>query len=356
MAGRRAVTDRSALTGRSDYDDRYGVPMAENARSARTRLYRGGKLVLEGFPVAEISDHLCEPDAVVWLDLCAPAAADFDTITEEFGLHELAVEDARHEHQRPKLDRYRDHCFLSMYAVCAGRGGEELSVSELSVFVTRNALITVRPDDRFDMDDVVVRWDNAAALAEHGVGFLLHGLLDQVVDGHFRAVQEMDDRIEEIEEGLFDGNAGEAQDVQRAAFALRKNLVRLRRIVLPMREMVNTLMRRDLHFVSEPMVPYYQDVYDHVLRVSEWTESLRDMVGSIMETNLTIQGNRMNMIMKKVTSWASIVAVPTAVTGFYGQNVPYPGFGTEWGFVASTGITVVLSIGLYVGFKRRDWI
>ncbi|WP_243638910.1 magnesium transporter CorA family protein [Streptacidiphilus pinicola] len=330
--------------------------MAENDRIARTRLYRDGKLELEGFPLPEISDHLAEPGTVVWLDLCAPTAADFATITEEFGLHELAVEDARHEHQRPKLDRYGDHCFLSMYAVCAGRGGEELNVSELSVFVTANALITVRPDDRFDMDDVVVRWDNAPTLTQHGVGFLLHGLLDQVVDGHFRAVQEMDDRIEEIEEGLFDADMGASQDVQRAAFALRKNLVRLRRIVLPMREMVNTLMRRDLHFVSEQMVPYYQDVYDHVLRVSEWTESLRDMVGSIMETNLTIQGNRMNMIMKKVTSWASIVAVPTAVTGFYGQNVPYPGFGTQWGFYASTGVTIAISVALYFGFKRRDWI
>jgi magnesium transporter len=330
--------------------------MAETARSARTRLYRDGKLVLEDFSLPEISDHLAESGTVVWLDLCGPTPADFETITEEFGLHELAVEDARHEHQRPKLDRYADHCFLSMYAVCAGRGGEELNISELSLFVTANALITVRQDDRFDMDDVVVRWDNAPALAEHGVGFLLHGLLDQVVDGHFRAVQEMDDRIEEIEEGLFDGSAGAVEDVQRAAFALRKNLVRLRRIVLPMREMVNTLMRRDLHFVTDQMMPYYQDVYDHVLRVSEWTESLRDMVGSIMETNLTIQGNRMNMIMKKVTSWASIVAVPTAVTGFYGQNVPYPGFGTEWGFWCSTGITVAISVALYLGFKRRDWI
>ncbi|MEY9875200.1 magnesium transporter [Streptacidiphilus sp. MAP12-33] len=330
--------------------------MAETARSARTRLYRDGKLELEGFPVPEISDHLAEPGTLVWLDLCAPSPKDFETITEEFGLHELAVEDARHEHQRPKLDRYRDHCFLSMYAVCAHQGGEELSVSELSVFVTDKALITIRPDDRFDMDEVVARWDDGAALAENGVGYLLHGLLDQVVDGHFRAVQEMDDRIEEIEEGLFDGSAGSTEDIQRATFALRKNLVRLRRIVLPMREMVNTLMRRDLRIVCDPMMPYYQDVYDHVLRVTEWTESLRDMVGSIMETNLTIQGNRMNMIMKKVTSWASIVAVPTAVTGFYGQNVPYPGFGTEWGFLVSTGVTVALSVGLYLGFKRRDWI
>jgi magnesium transporter len=103
------------------------------------------------------------------------------------------------------------------------------------------------------------------------------------------------------------------------------------RVVLPMREVVNSLMRRDLHVVTEPLHPYYQDIYDHVLRATEWTESLRDLVTTILETNLTIQGNRMNIITKKVTSWAAIIAVPTFVTGLYGMNVPYPGFASTWG-------------------------
>ncbi|MCW2585980.1 MAG: Mg2 transporter protein CorA family protein, partial [Frankiales bacterium] len=122
------------------------------------------------------------------------------------------------------------------------------------------------------------------------------------------------------------------EDVQRRSYELRKSLVLLRRVVLPMREVVNTLLRRDLHLVDDEMGPYFQDVYDHVLRATEWTESLRDLVTSILETNLTIQGNRLNIITKKVTSYAAIIAVPTAVTGFYGQNVPYPGFGKQWGF------------------------
>ncbi|WP_037568680.1 magnesium transporter CorA family protein [Phaeacidiphilus oryzae] len=321
---------------------------------ARTRLYRAGKLDLEDFPVEDISEYLPQSDVVVWLDLCDPTDEDFVRIEEEFGLHELAVEDARHQHQRPKLDRYPTHCFLSMYAVCGVE--DRLETCALSVFVTPNALITVRASDRFDIDEVVARWDDSRELAEHGVGFLLHGLLDVLVDGHFVAVRELDDRIEDLEDLLFSEDSREARDVQRHSFALRKSLVRLRRVALPMREMVNTLIRRDLHLVADPMVPYYQDVYDHVLRVAEWTDSLRDMVGSVMETNLTIQGNRMNLIMKKLAGWASIVAVPTAVTGFYGQNVPYPGFGTHWGFLASCLVTVGISVGLYLVFRRRDWI
>jgi magnesium transporter len=144
--------------------------------------------------------------------------------------------------------------------------------------------------------------------------------------------------------------------VQRRSFELRRTLVLFRRVVLPMREVVNTLMRRDLDFVDEAMGPYFQDVYDHVLRATEWTESLRDLVSSIMETNLTIQGNRLNTITKKVTSWAAIIAVPTAITGFYGQNLPYPGFAHLSGFYASTALIVGLSTFLYILFHHIDWL
>ncbi len=322
---------------------------------ARTRLYRSGNLEREDFPVHDISDYVCDPTCTVWLDLCDPTSDDFAMITEEFGLHALAVEDAGHEHQRPKLDRYRTHLFLSAYAVGSGSEGA-LVCSEVAVFITENALITIRKGEHLDMEQVVARWDETPDLAKHGVGYLVHGLLDYLVDGHFQAVQDLDDRIEALEDLLFEDGRDQIRSVQRESFELRKNLVRLRRVVLPMREVVNTLLRRDLHVVSEPLMPYYQDVYDHVLRATEWTESLRDLVTSVMETNLTIQGNRMNLIMKKVTSWASIIAVPTAVTGFYGQNVPYPGFGTHSGFYESTAVMVALSAVLYFSFKRRDWI
>jgi magnesium transporter len=119
---------------------------------------------------------------------------------------------------------------------------------------------------------------------------------------------------------------------------------------------VNTLMRRDLHVIDEGMAPYFQDVYDHVLRATEWTESLRDLVTTILETNLTLQGNRLNTVMKKVTSWAAIIAVPTAVTGFYGQNVRFPGFGQWSGFVTSVVLMAGLSGGLYLIFRKRDWL
>jgi magnesium transporter len=321
----------------------------------RTRLYRKGVLESEGFDVADVSDHLADPSAVVWFDLCEPSAADLASISEELGLHPLAVEDAVQRHQRPKLDRYASHLFVTAYSVALDTTTGQLAVREVAAFVTSNALVTVRKSPDFDIDAVVKHWDQSADLAVHGTGYLLYGLLDYVVDTHFDAVQSLDVQVEGLEDGLFEENPRD-QEMQVRTFQLRKSLVTLRRVVLPMREVVNSLLRRDLHAIDAEMVPYFQDVYDHVLRATEWTESMRDLVTTILETHLTVRGNRLNVIMKQVTSWAAIIAVPTAVTGFYGQNVPYPGFGHISGFWTSSLLTLGLAVALFVVFRRKDWI
>jgi magnesium transporter len=321
----------------------------------RTRRYRSGVLESENFPIEDILGHIAQPGVTVWLDLCGPEAGDLATISEKLDLHSLAVEDAGQERQRPKLDRYKSHLFITAFTAALEATTGQLETFEVAAFVTDNALITVRKSDQFDINGVVARWDASPDLAKHGVSYLLHGLLDYVVDGYFAAVQVLDDKIETLDSLLFDDNRADLS-VQRELFELRKSLIRLRRIVLPMREVVNSLMRRDLNTLNDAMVPYYQDVYDHVLRATEWTESLRDIVTTVLETNLTIQSNRLNVITKKVTSWAAIIAVPTAITGFYGQNIPYPGSGHLSGFYVSTGFIVIVSIGLYILFRRRDWI
>jgi magnesium transporter len=231
----------------------------------------------------------------------------------------------------------------------------QLDTDEIAAFITPSALVTVRQDESFPIDGLVERWDDNLDLTKYGVGALLHGLLDFVVDGHFATVESLDDQIEQLEDLLFDDRPHD-KDVQRRSFELRKSLVQLRRVVLPMREVVNTLMRRDLGLVTDELMPYYQDVYDHVLRATEWTESLRDLVNTILETNLTIQGNRLNIITKQVTSWAAIIAVPTAITGFYGQNVPFPGFAHHSGFLTSLILIMVLSSTLFLVFKRKEWL
>jgi magnesium transporter len=322
----------------------------------RTRLYRDGNLVAEDFPVSEVSEHLRDSAATVWVDLCAPTEEDLADIRDELGLHQLAVEDAvLDDHQRPKLDHYDTHLFLVAYAVRITEKTGMLAATELAAFITERALVTVRKNDQFDIEPVMRRWDAATGLAKGGVAYLLHGLLDHVVDGHFEAAQTLDDRIEALEEAVFADNV-DRHTMQRGFLRLRRSLLKLRRVVLPMREVVNALMVRERALVDDEMMPYYQDVYDHVLRAIEWTETLRELISNIRETQLSVQGNRLNTIMKKVTSWAAIIAVPTAVTGFYGQNLPYPGFQQVWGFWVSTAAIVILSFALYRTFKRHDWL
>ncbi|MFL6127834.1 MAG: magnesium transporter CorA family protein [Mycobacteriales bacterium] len=320
---------------------------------ARTRVWRKGVLEAEDFPVEDVSDYLEQDDCVVWADLCVPGRDDLQRVADELGLAPLAVEDAVERHERPKVDRYPTHLFVNAYATAVVDGGE-LRPAKVSAFVLPRALVTVRQEAWFDIEQVVRSWDDNPELTEYGPASLLYGLLDVIVDGHFDTVQRMDDRIEEIEDELF---ADEPTiDVQRATYELRKRLVSLRKLILPMREVVGSLLHNEVARHGGELTERYQDLYDHVLRATEWADSLRDLVTTIFETNLSLADARLNQVVKRLSGWAAIIAVPTAVTGFYGQNVPYPGFGHWSGFLTSTLVTILLAGGIYLVFKRKGWI
>ena len=291
-----------------------------------------------------------------WLDFVAPTRDQLNILADEFGFSTLALDDAFAGRQRAKIEHFDDHVFINAYAVKFSPAVGELQNNELAVFLTHNGLITVRPDAGFNMSAVQERWADSADLAKSGASHLLWGLLDEIVDGYFEAVESLDVEMEKLEESVFDETQSGQVSVQKRSYELRKSLVLLRRLTVPMREVINPLIRHDMQLINPRMVPYFQDIYDHVIRVADWTESLRDLVTTLLETNLTIQGNRMNLIMKKVTSWAAIIAVPTAITGFYGQNIPYPGYMEPWGFWMSVAVTVTASVALYVAFKWRNWL
>jgi magnesium transporter len=385
----------------------------------RTRVWRHGKLEAEGFPLEQVSDYLEQQGCVVWADLCHPSPAGLTTIADELSLDPHAVEDTISRHERPKLDRYPDHAFLTAYAVritagvrqtgtagvrqigTAGArqpntadprhmnttgdrqigtdtvgarqmaaeaartgtaGSQGLQTCRISAFILRRALITVRSAHWFGPERFTDRWDASPELLEYGVPALLHAVLDEIVDGHMDAAQDLDDQIEELENLLFNDRPMPRQ-AQRQNFELRKNLVELRRLVLPMRDVVVSMHRWHGGPTDDPvkgipaaLEPYYQDLYDHVLRAAEATEALRDMVTTVFETNLSLQDARLNNTMRKLSAWAAIIAVPTAVTGFYGQNVPYPGFQHWSGFVASTVVMVGMAVGFFLYFRRRGWL
>ncbi|MEI2731420.1 MAG: magnesium transporter CorA family protein [Dermatophilaceae bacterium] len=324
------------------------------------RVWRNGDVVTESIPVDRVSDEMADPGSLVWVDLVNPSAMDLHRLAAEVGLDAGAVEDAVAPHERPKVTRHEGHLFFIAYAtrlldrpVDADGTHGRLQLSRVSGFLTEFGLITVRLDDRFDMAAVTDRWNDNRDLLRNGPGALMHGLLDVIVDGHFETIQALDDGIEELEDELF-AERRTGSVFQRHVYGLRKDLVALRRVVLPMREVVNGLLRHRKG--GDELDALYDDLYDHVLRASEWTESLRDMVTSVFETNLSLQDARLNVVMKKLAGWAAIIAVPTAITGWFGQNVPYPGFSEPWGVLLSAGSVVGLSVLLYALMRVRDWI
>jgi magnesium transporter len=325
----------------------------------RTRSYANGRIVAEGFPLAEISDQLEHPDRIVFADLTGhDTNAIMETLRDELDLHDLAVEDALGRPQRPKIDRYPRHIFLSTYETGLDDAGE-LTLAEIGVFVTSRALITVRKGEAFDLESVLRLWDSAPQLAPAGVTFLLQGLLDHVVESYLETLDTLDDRAEELEDDLFGGPEGESH-VRRHSLTLRKNLLRLRKVALPMREVLLTLIRSNKNdtepAVDDVMLPYYQDVYDHVLRVTEWSDTLRDVIATTLDTQASLQNNRLNVTVQRLTGWAAIIAVPTLITGFYGENVPFPGFGHRLGLVASLVLIVSATSAVYINFRRRGWV
>ena len=320
-----------------------------------TRAYRAGVLADEDFPVADVSEFLEEPDTIVWVDLVGPSTEELLDLAEELGLHELAVEDAVGQKQRPKLDRYPTHLFLTTYHVAVDLEAARLDETEVNAFFNDRWLITVRKSDGVPMDRVIARWDRSPALTQYGVGFLLYGLLDVIVDDYFAVLSELDDFYERVSDAIFAEKPLEPSR-QRHWFEMRRAMVRFHRRVVPMRETVSTLMRHEQDIVPEGLYPYFQDVYDHILRVSESSDSLRDLVTAIVETNFSLRDYRQNLIVKKVSGWAAIIAVPALITGYYGMNVPYPGSGEVAGVIWSTLLIIGVSASLYYIFRHNDWL
>ena len=321
--------------------------------NVRTRVWKDGKVVDHDYSLEQVSDHLEQEDKLVWVDLTSPSHEMLAKLAEEISLDPNSVEDAVAHDERPKVTGYGRYAFVTAYATSFA--DDEISSCRISAFVLEHALVTIHDGDWSGMDDVIQRWDDLGALvAENGVDALIYGLLDHIVDGQFDTVQAIDDQIDALEDGLFDDKP-QNREHQRKQFDLRRAVVAFRRLVSPEATMVGSLHR--VRGRRHPaMESYWADLEDHVSRVVEWNDQARDLLNNVFSANMSLQDARLNMVMKKLTAWAAIIAVPTAITGFYGQNIKYPDFGTTAGFLISTSIIVVAMVTLFALFKRKDWL
>jgi magnesium transporter len=321
-----------------------------------TRLYGGGKLEEIDFDPARIDQALQVKDNLVWLDIAGTPEQiekSIPIVREEFAFHELALEDCIHPHQRPKIEQYDDYFFIVAYGVTIQQ--DQLVKHEMAMFVGRNYLVTVRKDPAYDLSSCLKRWDAHAKLAAEGGGYLLYILLDEVVDGYFEVLDAYQDRTQDLEELVFGSSA--QGDAHSHIFRLRKDMVLFRRFIAPLREVLDVMQRRTVDVVTERLEPYYRDVYDHVLRATDFLDGIRDILASALEANLAVVSNRLNEVMKSLSSWAAIILVPTLIAGIYGMNFNHmPEVSWLLGYPFALGLMVISGLTLYAVFKRRGWL
>jgi magnesium transporter len=324
------------------------------------RAYREGLLQDMEMDLDDISDFLQQPDHMLWLDLDGATKENIALLGREFGFHELALEDCLHPHQRPKIEQYGSFYFMVAYAVTVEE--QELREHEMAVFVGRNYLVTVRKEPPYDLTEVIKRTTAHKELCKEGGAYLLYVLLDDVVDGYFTALEGLEDSAEDVEDKVFgtdqasDAETSEATE-QSDIFKLKKQLLKFRRVIAPLREVLDVMQRRTIDVVTVPLEPYYRDVYDHVLRATDFLDNLRDLLSSTLEAHLAVISNRLNEVMKRLTSWGAIILVPTLIAGIYGMNFRHmPELHWQLGYPLSLALMLLAAGLLYRAFKRRRWL
>lgn len=328
------------------------------------RVYHDGSLKVEKPFEAQAIKEAREGDQRVWIDVVDPTDDELTKLQAELGLHELAIEDSRTWGQRAKVDFYPQHLFLVAHGIDLDEN-EELVDREVHLFAGGGFYVAaIRREPRFDFTKVAARLESAPDLSKEGVGFLLYLMLDEIVDGYLDVIERFEDLSDDIEDAVAveeDGAEGKAEGkatrlLAQRIFRLRQQVVRFRRLSSPMREVIDLLLETPT-IVTPPLLPYFRDVMDHVIRTMEFTDNVRDLLTSARELQLAQVSNRTNVVMKQLTAWAAIILVPTLVAGIYGMNFRHmPELDWVYGYPLAIGTMLVTAYLLYRSFRKREWL
>lgn len=300
-------------------------------------------------------DDICPvADGVLWLDLAGENAEQMRRLGEVFGFHPLAIEDASKRRQRPKVDEYADHLFIVMYALDDVELRARPELRELHVFLTRHAVITIHRHEIREIESAAKRW--AAHHVEGAIdssAMLFYTIADAIVDGYFPCIDAFGDEIDQLEDDMFAG--GGAQTLENV-FRMKRQLVEMRRIVAPTRDVFNAFTRRELPLLGETSLAYFQDVYDHVIRVTDSIDADRDILSSVIEVHLTLQSNQLNKTVRALTAASIVLMTLALIAGVYGMNFEYmPELSWRYGYFTTLGVMAVLGIVLVIAFRKRGW-
>ncbi len=317
-------------------------------------LDRESKTFTRGSDVDAISDLCASAPNIVWVDVSDPTSRDFDDLAREFGFHPLSIEDCRHEHQRPKVEEYQGYYFIILYEAELVSDECRLELRELNIFLGKNYLVTVHSRPIRAIETAERLWRGQTDLAERGAGLLTYLLIDSIVDEYMPLLDIISDTMDDLETQIFGDFKPESL---QKIFHIKKQLILLRRVVAPLRDVFNTMLRREQPIFSRETMVYFQDVFDHLIRVADTIDTLRDLLGSTVDAYLSVSGNRMNMVMKRLTAISAILMSLSLIAGIYGMNFNFmPELEWRYGYIATLAAMLIIGLAIYYYFRKNKWL
>ncbi|HTI30424.1 MAG TPA: magnesium/cobalt transporter CorA [Methylomirabilota bacterium] len=325
-------------------------------RTCLARLPGGELQVLGPKDLHKIDVMRSKPEHLVWLDITSPNADDLALLRDEFSVHPLALEDLEKRRQRAKLDTYAEQQMLVTYEVLEPtQKDHSYELGELHLFAGTGYIVSVRWEASPTIEEVGRRFRERPDAVARTPGTLLYTILDAAVDGYFPLLDRISERIEELEDQILAAKQTGAATL-RPILDMKRELLELRRTLSPQRDVANALLRRDLPLVDDLSAPYFQDLYDHLIRVLDQLDLQRDLLASALEANLSVTSNNLNAVMKRLTAFTVILMVPTLIAGIYGMNFHFmPELSSQLGYPIALGVMAVSMVGAAVFFKRKDW-
>jgi magnesium transporter len=315
-------------------------------------LYRNGQR-LRSVSIDEKVDCPDDKSEFVWIGINDPTDEEMRTLKAQYGLHPLAVEDAVNANQLPKVDVYGDQLFV--VARTASLDGDQIGYGETAIFIGHSHIISVRHGSARSHKALRAQLEAAPTLLQHGVDYVLHAILDYIVDGYLPIVDSIEESVLAMEQRSLDAFLGR-EDITRI-FTLRRQLTRFQRVLAPMGDVAGKLVRLDLPCIDTDARPYFSDVLDHVRRVQTMVDGLLQVLTSVFEFSNLLEQQRTGAITRQLAAWAAILAVPTAIAGIYGMNFEHmPELKTEYGYFVVLGVISAICTVLYVRFKRVGWL
>jgi magnesium transporter len=307
-----------------------------------------------GLEPSALKEVLANPEAVVWLDICDPTEQDIALLRDRLEFHPLAIEDAVRAHERPKVDAYGKYYFIAFYAASYNGSTDEIELQAIHLFLGANYLVTVHQGQIRQIGETAARWQAPNSPLSHKVSALVYALLDALVDEYFPLMDQVADRIEDLEDTIF---THFSESAIQTIFSLKTDLLRFRHVVAPERDVLNVLLRRELPVFKAEDTAYLQDIYDHIVRVTDNIDTYRDLLSSALDSYLSLQSNNLNQIMKLLTMASIILRSNALVAGVYGMNFRFmPELGWKIGYPFALGLMVVVSLVLILYFRLKRWL